>query len=258
MNAKMAATMEGKMQKLKDNFNQFFIALGKPINETIKPELDKLNNYDFSTLGKNLGDNIAAGMGGLTDGTMWRIWSLRGFAAIADMGNNLSNSIMAAVEAGFQSAFGKGGKTFADYLIENLDAVSGAETEFGKMLRQNAEVLEKENARRFKNRRREQILNGRLDGAAAADSVFGDLFAGIDKPQAAPVTVEVKPEASQPSERAFDWQASRMETNDMQRRGLSLNADGGASQAAKAIDFLAKIADILNTAKITDRALTWT
>jgi hypothetical protein len=69
---------------------------------------------------------------------------------------------------------------------------------------------------------------------------------------------EVKPEANQPTERAFDWQASRMETNDMQRRGLSLNADGGASQAAKAIDFLAKIADILNTAKITDRALTWT
>lgn len=258
MNAKMAATMEGKMQKLKDNFNQFFIALGKPINETLKPELDKLNNYDFSTLGKNLGDNIAEAMRGLTDGMSWRIWSLKGFASIADVGSSIQNVFEAAANSLFDKLTGTGKGSFGEDMIGWFDYLQKkGGTDFAKSLRKDAETLEKENARRFKNQRREQILGGRLDGAAAADSVFGELFKELDKPKPTVPAVPVEIEKTAATEKAFDFQASKFELGQGPRAGLSLNADGGASTVKRGIDYLARIADILNTAKIQDKQLVW-
>lgn len=236
MNQKMAATMEGKMQKLKDNFNQFFIALGRPINETLKPELDKLNNYDFSKLGKNLGDNIAAAFSGLKDGTMWEIWSLEGFAAVADMGNALSNSIMAAVEAGFQSAFGGGKKAFGEYLLENLNLVSGDETQFAKDMRKEAEVLRNELDRRYKRMQKPEMMG---------------------PPISAKPVIPVEIQKTAETKKSFDFQSSNFELGRGPMAGISLNADGGASAVKRGIDYLAKIAEILGTAKMQDKQLVW-
>ena len=49
MNQKVAATTEGKIQKLKDSWSQLLIAFGTPINDALKPLIDKLTDK-FSTL----------------------------------------------------------------------------------------------------------------------------------------------------------------------------------------------------------------
>lgn len=251
-------TWSGKISTLTDNINLAFAAMGKPIMDTLKPELDKLNNYDFSTLGKNLGSNIAEAMRGLTDGITWKIWTLKGFAAIADLGSSIANVFESAINAGFDKITGKGSGSFMDDMIGYYDFLEKqGGTDFAKSLRKDAETLEKENARRFKNQRRDQILGGRLDGAAAADSVFGELFKELDKPKPTVPAIPVEIEKTAATEKAFDFQASKFELGQGPRAGLSLNADGGASTVKRGIDYLARIADILNTAKIQDKQLVW-
>lgn len=233
MNTKMAATMEGKMQKLKDNFNQFFIALGKPINETLKPELDKLNSYDFSTLGKNLGDNIATAFTGLFDGTMWEIWSLNGMAAIADLGESISNVFEAAANTAFDKLTGASKLGAGETMMKWYDWFQkNDKSTFGKGLREDAK---------------------RLSEALERRKRFGQKPEMMGPPS--PVANELP---ANPRPGPFEFK--KFEKSDMNigpRAGMSLNADGGASTIKRGIDYLAKIADILGQAKMEDKILLW-
>jgi len=241
MNAKMAATMEGKMQKLKDNFNQFFIALGRPINETLKPELDKLNNYDFSTLGKNLGQSISTAMEGMGDGTMWEIWSLKGMAAIADMGASMNNVFESAINSMFNKLTGTGSGSFQKDMMGWFDYLQKNDgSDFAKALRGDAEILQKELERRFRN----------------SQSKLSPIIESQQSPMTMPaIPVEIEKTAA--TQKPLDFQASNFELGQGPRAGLSLNADGGASMAKRSIDYLARIADILGQAKIQDKQLVW-
>lgn len=60
MNQKVAATTEGKLNKLKDSWNQLLIAFGTPINDELRPLIDKLTDK-FSTLtgkAKEMGEQV--------------------------------------------------------------------------------------------------------------------------------------------------------------------------------------------------------
>ena len=60
MNKKVASTTEGKINKLKDSWSQLLIAFGTPINDELRPLIDKLTDK-FSTLtgkAKEMGEQV--------------------------------------------------------------------------------------------------------------------------------------------------------------------------------------------------------
>lgn len=286
MNEKMARTFEGKMQKLNDNITQFYIALGKPIMEKMKPELDKLNSYDFSKLGENFGNAITNGLGMIQNGTIWEVMSLQGLAAFGDLGHALGQSLTAGINAAFDilSEKSKSGiKSFGDSASDLfVDLFGNDEVKQNWQDIKNRKILEENQNAGF------SPLGG---GAPKADTPAG-FMALFDKyftagnaggsetsrklredakllieaekrrqqkeseirrqpemmgpPISAMMPSAIAAAVAESTKSSMPWESSSYEVNAYQRRGLSLN-EGTTQQVTKQESLLSQIRDILKT-----------
>jgi hypothetical protein len=110
------------MGRLPNKSDQFFTGFTSGIIGQLLPGLEKANNFDFTTLGENLGKQIGFALEGIKSGELWMAFSLKGAAAIIELGENLTASLSAAYESsltvlerGFNKHFGKEG-SFWDFL----------------------------------------------------------------------------------------------------------------------------------------------
>jgi len=56
--------------------DQFFMGFTAGVVGELLPNLKKIDNYDFSTLGENLGESLGIGLSFITDGTIWEAFTL--------------------------------------------------------------------------------------------------------------------------------------------------------------------------------------
>jgi hypothetical protein len=284
MNEKMARTFEGKMQKLNDNITQFYIALGNPIMEKMKPELDKLNAYDFSKLGQNLGDSISTGLSGITTDTTWKVMSLRGLAAFGDLGHSLGQALAAGINAAFDVLAEKtktGGKDFMTFIgdmavkyggdqgvkdrwqeIKNREALNNAMSQGFSPLGGGAPKAD--TLAGFTALFERYMTAGEAGGSETARKLRedADLIWNAEKlrqqkerelrsmPEQfgppAPVIPNVTASVVEAVKMDRNWESSSYEVNAYQRRGLSLN-EGGMQQVTKQETLLSQIRDILKS-----------
>lgn len=224
--------------RLPGKADQFFVGFTSGVIGQMLPALRKLDEHDFTTLGENLGIELSNAMQSLTDGTLWRQFEIQGQIAIEKLRTGSSgiqgfaNAWAAAINAVLD--FGATGEfNFDKYAQAGIEAGNERISELSSEL----EKIRKDAAKAAAERR----------SAVQSDPQETSV--------AKPITVEVAKTAA--TEKAFDWQAGKMEVDEYQRRGLSMSADGGAAQAKRSIDYLAKIADILGKAKLENRALVW-
>lgn len=63
--------------------DQFFMGFTSGIIGTLLPNLRKIDDFDFTQIGQNLGQSLAAGFEMIKDGSLWEIFQLQGEKAIA-------------------------------------------------------------------------------------------------------------------------------------------------------------------------------
>lgn len=100
--------------------DQFFVGFTAGIIGELLPALGKIDEHDFTTVGQNLGTTLAAGVRGLTDGSLWGIAADMGISSFLRLSEALGNSLLATIKTAF------------DYL-DHLSASLGS-TEFGNSL----------------------------------------------------------------------------------------------------------------------------
>lgn len=95
MNEKVAATTEGKIQKLKDSWTQLLIAFGTPINDELRPLIDKLTDK-FSTLtekakkmGTQVGEALTVSFNAFQSGDLGKLIKDAFMAAVTSAGEYL-------------------------------------------------------------------------------------------------------------------------------------------------------------------------
>jgi tape measure domain-containing protein len=284
MNEKMARTFEGKMQKLNDNITQFYIALGKPIMERLKPELDKLNSYDFSKLGEKLGNALTFAVSAYTNGKIFEVMTLRGLAAFDDLGHSLRQALAAGINAAFDLLAEKtktGGKNFMTFVGDVIAEYGGDEGVKDRWRDiKNREALNESMSQgysplgggapkggpSFMDRFERYMTAGEAGGSETARKLRedADLIWNAEKlrqqkereirsmPEMmgppAPMTppAESISAAIEAAKRDSPWESSSYEVNAYQRRGLSLN-EGGMQQVTKQETILSQIRDILKS-----------
>lgn len=248
MNAKIAGTFEGKINKMKEGFNQFLIGIGTAINENVKPQLDKLNDFDFEGMGQKLGKSLSTALAGLGDTRWWDAWTLTGLAAIVDVAKTMGDYFSAVINAQgdqFESVFSaKNPKLIAAkaFLADMLSLGATPERRAEVLAKNKQEWEESKNfqapdfaesfdkylsatkneksplAEDLKKRAEDLMYEFKAEMArnleASENAKYQPAFNGPPRPGMPSTATDTSGIA-----------AAKMEVNDYQRRGLSL--DGG-------------------------------
>lgn len=243
-------TWNGRMSTLKDNINLAFAAMGKPIMLMLGPELDKLANYDFTTLGENLGAAIATGIEMLLNGTAWEMFALHAEKAMATIVASLSDSGIHEAINGWAASF--------NAIFDGITAKYGDGYNFGESFDKYAEagnaVADAQMQKRIAKideleQRIAEIQKKAAEGFQQKRTAAADAKAGQKPPEIAiPINLPV---AAGPAKAAFEADA-------YQRRGLSLDSSGGgSSNEAKQTTLMADIKDLLARIAKTREPLAW-
>lgn len=285
MNAKIAGTFEGKINMMKENFNQFLIGVGTAINNGIKPQLDKLNMVDFSGMGQKLGDAITIGIAGLTDTRFWDSFTLNGLAAIVDLAKSLGDYFSATINAisdEFANAFDPSGnkgllamKAFGRDLM-TMGAGSDARKAAMDKNREEWEYSQNFNRPSFAENFDKYLNATKNEKSPLAESMrkesedlwyefraqmARDLEAtpkGTTGParEGSEIIADMMKEAKISKTPSFE--AARNEVNEYQRRGLSLNSeDAMAPKVDKQTNLLTEIRDGIRRLSDRPKALTF-
>ena len=103
--------------------DQFFVGFTAGIIGELLPALEKIDNFDFTTIGQSLGADLATVFQSISDGSAWEIFELYAEKAVMGFGSNLANSgIIAAKTIGIaMEAAMAGGKDH----MKNFDTFLG-------------------------------------------------------------------------------------------------------------------------------------
>jgi len=113
--------------------DQFFLGFTAGIIGELLPGLQKIDEYDFTTLGENLGNALATAFQGITDGTIWEIFKLNAEKAVINIANSPAmNSFLSSFDAignllsggsltdGFVDAY-QANESFATSSLDQID-----------------------------------------------------------------------------------------------------------------------------------------
>lgn len=110
--------------------DQFFVGFTAGIIGQLLPQLQQIDNHDFTTLGENIGKALAVGFQILTDGSVWELFSLHAERALTSLQTSpANNSFAAAINAFWDSATTTNGtkdgsfsKNYEKYKAAGIDA----------------------------------------------------------------------------------------------------------------------------------------
>ncbi len=236
------------MGRLPNKTDQFFTGFTTGIVGELLPGLETVDDFDFTQLGENLGDNLAHAISIVTDGTAWELFTLHAEKAIAQLqteGLGLFNAWAAGINATWEGITGQGGPDydwgasfdkFADAgNIENRKIIEDLEARIADiMARTEAAALERKSA---------AAAIGKEDAAPVIQL----------EPSAMQKVVEKLEEAVAPER---SWEMTRYEVNEMQRRGLGFGAFT-RNEEGKQVTLLERIHDTLKEAADNGGNLSW-
>lgn len=191
--------------------DQFFTGFTAGIIGQLLPNLEKIDNYDFTNIGESLGSGLAVAFQSLTDGSVWELFRLQGERAITmiQKGESMNgwSATINAVFDGIMSTWGDG-YNFADSFDKYAQAGQGANKEIIDDL--DKRIGEIQNGIFQKYRDGQAVAAAKSGKDPITNPINGLAAALAEKEKAAKATVPEK-----------------MQVNDYQRRGLSLDANGG-------------------------------
>ncbi len=260
--AKFAAAMDeandifGRLNTKKD---QFFVGFASGIIGELLPNLQKVDSYDFTELGSNLGRNIAIGFRGLTDGTLLDIaalsftsWTLDIGTGILNMVNDMLEPIIVLIGATFETLANKTKNVWADIKF----GLTGNEVEHDSQI----------NSRQFQSSFKESV-NDRLgqgdpivnkigkEMRAERDRLLDELGKGVDsgiEKAAGRISLPMRKQGDDvesPTEKTEEAKSNaeyiKSEINSMQARGLGMGRENVASKVDEQIASLKQIVKLL-------------
>ena len=219
-----AATALGRMPELAQKFagamgeandlighlplksDQFFVGFTAGIIGQLLPGLQKIDNYDFTTLGENIGNALSVGFQILTDGSVWELFSLHAKKAINSLqSHDINNGIAASINAAWDAATTTNGLSNGTFM-ENVEKYMNA----GKASTGDEDAIQG---------RIDAIVNGAKAKFDFKQSAAAEV--GVAAPIVNPITGLAASAAAAKEPVAYE-----RDVNDYQRRGLSL---GGVS-----------------------------
>lgn len=136
--------------------DQFFVGFTAGIVGELLPGLQKIDDYDFTTLGQNIGTSLSVAFEMLTDGSVWEIFKLKGEAAIATLGSSPAingfhatlNAIWDGITDGGNFDFDAAFNRYAEAgMAANIEIIDAAEARIDEILnRAKGKVSAKTNA----------------------------------------------------------------------------------------------------------------
>jgi hypothetical protein len=259
--AKFAAAMDeandifGRLNTKKD---QFFVGFASGIIGELLPNLQKVDGYDFTELGSNLGRNIAIGFRGLTDGTLLDIaglkftaWTLDLGVGILNMLNGLVSPIVAFIGAAFETLKNKASNAYADIKFGL----------FGDTEAHDKQIDSRDQQRSFQDAFNDRDMSNvpivnkiGNEMRAEADRLYNELAKGVEGglSEAANIGAEVaktSEDVESPTEKTEEAKSNaeyiKSEVNSMQARGLGMGRENVASKVDEQIASLKQIVKLL-------------
>jgi hypothetical protein len=198
----------------------FFVGFTSGIIGQLLPNLEKLNELDFTELGEKIGNSLSYALEIVTDGSIWEIFALQAEKYITGIQTSPAMNGLAATINSILDFGATGEWNFAKYAEAGIAANDEIISELDAKIQ---EILNK-----AKNR-----SEGKKQAAASeSPAPF------VPPPTAVSAIAEaVKMER--------DWQSSSYDVNAYQRRGLSLDGTSVAGAESKQETLLSQIRDIL-------------
>ena len=111
--------------------DQFFMGFTAGIIGELLPNLEKIDNFDFTTIGESLGKSLATGFQMITDGTLFELMELKFYkvftgieAALEDIFGDVSQKTIDNMDD-MESAIERLNQKIADKFQANSDAAAG-------------------------------------------------------------------------------------------------------------------------------------
>ncbi len=189
--------------------DQFFMGFTAGIIGELLPGLKKIDDYDFTTVGENLGSALSVAFQVVTDGTVWEIFALHAEKAIAGIQtspafNGFAAAINAILDFGARPENG-GSQNFMESFNKYANAGVEANTEISDDLQAKIDEINNRTRAKFESKR-----------SAAAE------LSGPPAPILSPIETTPEMPAFR-SEIPTGTPADNM-ANEYQRRGLSLDS----------------------------------
>ena len=226
--------------RLPSKSDQFFVGFTSGIIGTLLPNLQKVDGFEFTTLGENLGTSIAAGLSMLKDGTAWEIFKLQGEKALAaiaagDGMNHLYAAILTVWDGITDGANFDFSKTFDLYVKAGIEA--------------NSEVVNDAQAKI------DELLAKSWNGVKAGNDSVANQFPTTIKPQSESEIasqIEVAMEKSKTSPQAAEIASDPLKFVDSyQKRGLGSMTNNAPSKAEeKQVELLQSLTDLFRKASL--------
>ena len=235
--------------------DQFFMGFTAGIVGQILPELEKTNEFDFTTLGENLGDALATGMEAVTSGRVWDLVKLQAESAF----NKIMTSPVLMGVGVTKDALGKlisdpigawknrkPGESIFDGVWN--DAMQAA-VDFDDVLQEliaNAKAdIQRGSAEKKADAKADESTRFR-----AEDFIVPNIGGILEEMQGKMKDVMKGGDMPEPDKKSASWQSSSYDVNDFQKRGLSFSKNGGLeTKADKQVTLLTEIKDIIRRAE---------
>lgn len=218
--------------------NQFFVGFTSGIIGELLPHLRKIDDFDFTQLGQNLGSALSTSFETLTEGTMWEIFQLHGEKAFLSIQTSPAlNDFAAGINALWDAATTENG--LQNFKMEDFRKYQAAGVAANSDLIDEKKALIDE-----KKARIEELMKQAADRYQEKSSAAAALTE--NPPIANPITglAAAAAEAMKPT-RQESSTPDRMEVNSYQRRGLSLDGAPAAVKIEKQTALLAEMRNFL-------------
>ena len=247
--------------RLPSKSDQFFVGFTSGIIGTLLPNLQKVDGFDFTTIGQNLGTSIAAGIQMITSGDLWIQFLSRGEIAALELGKMFEKVIktnLLSVPAMLETVMQQAGDSIANFtggekkgksFSQNLQSMSGKSI-FQDEIDSTSKMLD-QMADRYK-----KIVQDGNDIAAAkyptsiqpkgSSDISGEITDAIDKSKSSLYSPDVK--APQAAEIASD---PLKFVDSYQKRGLGSMTNNAPSKAEeKQVELLQSLTDLFRKASL--------
>lgn len=205
---------------------QFFVGFTAGIIGELLPQLQRIDDYDLSTLGMSVGSSIATGFQGLLDGSIFEIIALKFTANMIDGIGQIQSFLTAAITEAGEAAWKNTtlGKMLSSAKGEavgyNIEDILGNVT--AKMENPYSRLTE------AMTNEADGIYNTLRDRMKANSDKAAEIQGGAGGAVENPIILNASA-IEIPKIKSADPMDSLATVNDYQRRGLSLNNDANAS-----------------------------
>jgi len=239
--------VDDALERLPNKANQFFIGFTAGVVDQVIPALDQVNGYDFTDIGRSVGEFFGAAIALFGDDTTWDLFVLNAELAFAKI---LNLPVFKELTAAAMLITGDKMDVVRPFV--NGGYVEQVEGKIQGIYDQIAEKASAEAVKIDQDRRKNKVDPMAGISGAALSGISGAIVAETIAPTIAEAVTMTAPSAA-----SIDIpEVQSRQIDEYQRRGLSLSKNPGVVQD-RLLSVQEQIRDILKSAKIQGKELVW-